>query len=201
MPVALSTPRQPAIGPLNLVALSGNVRTPSRTAALVSSIGKAIINHVQVSHLDLTMAVLGPTVLAALTRDALSAEGLAIVRQVEAADILIVGSPIYRASYTGALKHLFDLVDYRALTGAVGVIAATGGTALHALATEHQFRPLLGFFGIISVPTTVYALETDFEDTALTNARVHDRIEQAATEAAGLAPLALRRHDARLAAA
>lgn len=201
MPVALSNHCQPATGLLNLVALSGNVRTPSRTAALVSAIGKAIVNHLQVSQLDLTMAALGPTILGALTRDALSAEGLAIVRHVETADILIVGSPIYRASYSGALKHLFDLVDYRGLTGAVGVIAATGGTALHALATEHQFRPLLGFFGIISVPTTVYALETDFEGAVLTNARVHDRIEQAAVETAVLAPLALRRREARRAAA
>jgi FMN reductase len=147
------------------------------------------------------MAALGPAILGALTREALPAEGLAVIQQIETADILVVGSPIYRASYSGALKHLFDMVDYRALTGAVGVIAATGGSAFHALATEHQFRPLLGFFGIISVPTTIYALETDFAGSVLTSAQIQQRIEQAATETASLAPLAARRHSIRQVAA
>jgi FMN reductase len=140
----------------------------TRTAALVSALGTAIANRVHVSRFDLSVATLAQLILGTLTRDALSAEGLAVVEQIETADILVVGSPIYRASYTGALKHLFDIVHYRALTGAVGVIAATGGSTFHALATEHQFRPLPGFFGIISVPTTIYTLETDFEGTVLT---------------------------------
>ncbi len=131
--------------------------------------------------------------MGALTRDQLSTAGGALIDTVERADVLVIGSPIYRASYTGALKHLCDLLDYRALTGAVGVIAATGGTALHGLAAEHQFRPLLGFFGIVSAPTTVFALETDFVGTELINASIAERIERAADEAAALSRSGLRR--------
>ncbi|MGO8048504.1 NADPH-dependent FMN reductase, partial [Rhizobium johnstonii] len=53
-----------------------------------------------------------PILFQALRSDQLDAEGRAILDAVEAADVLVVGSPFYRASYTGALKHLFDLVDY-----------------------------------------------------------------------------------------
>jgi FMN reductase len=187
--------------PLNLVAVSGNVRAPSRTAALVRAMAESTANHIRVSQTFLSMTDVASSVMSALTRDRLAPDGLACIRQIEDADILILGSPIYRASYTGAVKHLFDLVDYRALAGAVGVIGATGGVAFHALATEHQFRPLLGFFGIIGVPTTVFALETDFDGTTLTSARVRDRIEQAAVEVAAFAPLAARRQSARLEAA
>jgi FMN reductase len=34
---------------------------------------------------------------------------------VEAADALIVGTPVYRASFTGLFKHFFDFVEQTAL--------------------------------------------------------------------------------------
>lgn len=98
-----------------------------------------------------------------LTRDSLDAAGEAIVRRVETADLLVVGTPVYRGSYTGALKHLFDLVDRRALAGKTVILAATGGSRLHGLVLEHQLRPLFGFFGAFTCPTTVYGAPKDFD--------------------------------------
>ena len=70
-------------------------------------------------------------------------EGKALIRALEAADLIVVGTPVYRASYTGALKHVFDLLHKDSLAGKPAVLAATGGSALHGLVTEHQLRPLL----------------------------------------------------------
>ena len=139
--------------------------------------------------------------MSALTREDAGPEAEELIRRIETADVLILGSPIYRASYTGALKHLFDLVHYQALVGAVAVIAATGGTPLHGLAVEHQFRPLLSYFGIVAVPTTIYALETDFTGFELTNNAIRDRVARAADEVALLARSGLRHHRATAAAA
>ncbi len=62
---------------------------------------------------------------------------------VEAADALIVGTPVYRASFTGLFKHFFDFVEQTALVGYVPVLlAASGGSDRHALVLEHQLRPL-----------------------------------------------------------
>ncbi len=177
----------------SLVAISGNVRVPSRTAALVRAITAALEVRLGVTGTVIGLPDAAPDLLGALTRDRLNEAGRALIETVERADVLVIGSPIYRASYTGALKHLCDLLDYRALQGAAGVIAATGGTPLHGLATEHQFRPLLGFFGIISVPTTIYALETDFAGTDLINPAITERIARAADEATALAQSGLRR--------
>ncbi|MEK1925922.1 MAG: NAD(P)H-dependent oxidoreductase, partial [Rhizobium giardinii] len=126
----------------------------------------------------------------ALRADQLDAEGRAIIDAVEAADVLVVGSPVYRASYTGALKHLFDLVDYRALTGKRVILVATGGTPLHGLMTEHQLRPLFGFFNALSLPTAVYATEADFTDYYISNTAVHERINRAVSELAQVRPTA-----------
>jgi len=130
-----------------------------------------------------------PILFKALRSDQLDAEGRAIIDAVEAADVLVVGSPVYRASYTGALKHLFDLVDYRALTGKRVILAATGGTPLHGLMTEHQLRPLFGFFNALTLPTSIYATETDFTDYEIASPVVQERIERAVSELAQVLPL------------
>jgi FMN reductase len=82
------------------------------------------------------------------------------------ADVLVIASPIYKASYTGLLKHFLDLLDPKVLAGKVAVLAANGGSAHHGLVIEHQLRPLAGFFGLWTVPTSIYALDSDFKKSA-----------------------------------
>jgi FMN reductase len=125
-----------------------------------------------------------------LSRDALDSSGEAIVRRIEAADVLVVGTPVYRGSYTGALKHLFDLVDHRALAGKRVVLAATGGSRLHGLVIEHQLRPLFGFFGALTAPTTIYGAPEDFDGAQITSAELWGRIDRAAEEAVALSAFA-----------
>lgn len=173
-----------------ILGLSGNVTRPSRTAALVGAAVDRLAEATGGQGGVLEIVDAAPHVLSALTRASLSAEGEAILRRVEAADILVVGSPVYRASYTGALKHLFDLVDFNALAGKPVVLAATGGSQLHGLVTDHQLRPLLSFFRALTLPTTLYAVETDFTDYRLTSPAIAARIERAVGEVA-----ALRSHE------
>ena len=99
------------------------------------------------------------------------------------ADILVVGTPVYRASYTGLFKHVFDLVHYDALIGTTVVLTATGGSPLHGLVMEHQLRPLFGFFRAHTVPSAVYATEVDFDQYELTSPLVRERVQRAADEA------------------
>ncbi|WP_449415267.1 FMN reductase, partial [Ochrobactrum teleogrylli] len=165
-----------------------SVKRPSRTARLVDDILAGIARgaSVEIDRIDLVDAA--PVLFRALRADQLDAAGRAIIDAVEAADVLVVGSPVYRASYTGALKHLFDLVDFRALQGRRVVLAATGGSPLHGLMLEHQFRPLFGFFGAVTIPTTVYAVEADFTEYILSNPAVEARIERAVSELFDLSP-------------
>lgn len=174
---------------MNIIGLSGNVKRPSRTASLVEAIVTAVGSRFAVEGQTIELVDAAPILFKALRSDQLDAEGRAIIDAVEAADVLVVGSPVYRASYTGALKHLFDLVDYRALTGKRIILAATGGTPLHGLMTEHQLRPLFGFFNALSLPTAIYATEVDFTEYGITNPAVHERIERAVSELAQVLPV------------
>ncbi len=178
-----------------VLGISGAVRRPSRTTSLIDVITDGIETHfgADVSRLDLVEAA--PILFRALRADQLDADGRAIIERVEAADVLVVGSPVYRASYTGALKHLFDLVDYRALSGKSVILAATGGTPLHGLMIEHQLRPLFGFFGALTLPTSVYALGSDFTEYTLVNPVIHQRIGRAIEELRTFSPSARQSSD------
>ncbi|MBL0375503.1 FMN reductase [Rhizobium sp. KVB221] len=173
---------------VRIVGISGNVKAPSRTSSLVRSILGSIeaTLGIKTRHIDLVYAA--PVLFKALRADQLDDEGKEIVSAVEAADILVVGSPVYRASYTGALKHLFDLVHFESLVGKPVILAATGGSPLHGLVTEHQLRPLFGFFKALTLPTAIYALESDFDAYAVKNPEIAKRIEAAVRELDAIVP-------------
>jgi len=170
---------------LSIVGISGNVTKPSRTAVLVAELAEAVARRTG-GRADLIELVdAAPHVFSALTADRLEGEARRIVQAIERADIIVAGTPVYRAAYTGALKHLLDLIQQNALIGTPVVLAATGGTPMHALVTEHHLRPLFAFFKAMSVPTTVFAIESDFADYRIINPSIIDRIHRAADEAVG----------------
>ncbi|PWR25378.1 NAD(P)H-dependent oxidoreductase [Zavarzinia aquatilis] len=172
--------------PFSLVSVNGSPRQPSRTGHLVRAIADAVSVRIPVIHEAIDLGAVSGPLLAAPGRADLPPEGEALVRRIETADILVLGTPVYRGSYTGLFKHLFDLVAHDALAGKIAVLSATGGSPLHGLVTEHQLRPLLGFFGAYTVPTTIFATETDFTDLQLSNPAISARIDRAASEAARL---------------
>ena len=64
---------------------------------------------------------------------------------------------MYRGTYTGILKNIFDLIPNDAMTGKPVGLVATGGSDHHYLALEHELKPLLGFFMSLVLPGVVYA--------------------------------------------
>lgn len=100
-----------------------------------------------------------------------------VIEKIKEADALIVGSPIYRGSYSGALKNVFDLIPNDALKGKVVGLIATGGTYHHFLAIEHQLKPLLGFFRAHIVPGSVYAHNHHYSDKTLVDSDVLQRLQ------------------------
>jgi FMN reductase len=169
--------------PIRIVGVSGSTRRPSRTTALVEAVAREAARRRALDFRLVDLAEIGPG-LGAFSRPDLPPEGEAALKAIEGADALIVGSPIYKGSYTGLFKHLFDFVDPLALAGRPVVLTATGGGRRHALAVEHQLRPLFGFFSALALPTSVYASDEDFRDGALADPVTLERVRQAATELA-----------------
>ena len=109
----------------------------------------------------------------------------AALERVLAADLLVVATPIYRATYSGLLKVFFDLLPTAALSGKAAIPIATGGSPGHQLALDHGLRPLLASVGALVVATGVYASSDQFADGAPDRA-VIERLERAVVEGIAL---------------
>ena len=79
--------------------------------------------------------------LAALPAEPLLGRGTdpEVTRALEAATrarIIVAGTPVYRATYSGLLKLFFDLLPQDCLIGKVGVPIVTGHGAAHSLSVS-----------------------------------------------------------------
>lgn len=141
-----------------IVGISGSASPLSRTRTIVeATIARIAEETGGTAHL-INIADLVPHLGIAVRGDAAAPVEDAL-RRIESADLLIVGSPVYKGSYTGLLKHLIDLVEYTALAGVPVGLIATGGSDRHALVVEHQLRPLFAFFTARTLATGLFILD------------------------------------------
>ncbi len=175
-----------------VVIFSGNIRRPSRSRALVEVLGSEVARRVPVDLKIYDVLDAGPGFGSALARSDLPLPAARIVDEIENADALIIGTPVYKGAYTGLFKHLVDFIAPEQLAGKPVALTATGGGTRHALMVEHALRPLFGFFAALTIPTAVYASDSDFTATddgagyVVTEAGIRARIASAANELAGL---------------
>ena len=90
-----------------------------------------------------------------------------VVELVAAADAVLLASPVYRGTYTGALKNLLDLLPVEALRDKPVGIVAMGYTLHHYLGVEHPLRAVLTWFGALTVPNAVYLTSKDFGEAGV----------------------------------
>ena len=69
------------------------------------------------------------------------------IAEVERADGIVVGTPVYKASFSGVLKLFLDALPRLVLRGKPVQPLATAGTMAHVLAVEYALRPVLVALG------------------------------------------------------
>ncbi len=63
------------------------------------------------------------------------------------ADGVVIGTPVYKAAYSGLLKTLLDVLPQYALRDKAVLPLATGGSTAHVLAVDYALRPVLSSMG------------------------------------------------------
>ncbi len=167
----------------NIVGFSGNTQRPSRTRTLVETVIERIAARHSAAEIESEVFDLSdtmPDLAQATGTGKLPAKLDVLIERMGSADALVVGSPVYKGSYTGLFKHFFDLVDPLRLAGLPVVLTATGGGDRHALMVEHQMRPLFGFFSAHTIATSIYASDSDFVEGRVRSDALLKRIDAAA---------------------
>ena len=170
-----------------LAVVSAGLSNPSSTRLLADRLTAATVAALKKRGEDTTVEVvelrthardLADNLLTGFPSQALGTA----VETVTGSDGLITVTPIFSASYSGLFKTFFDVLPPESLVGKPTLIAATAGTARHALALEHAMRPLFAYLRAVVVPTAVFAATEDWANgTAL-----DERIARAAGELADL---------------
>lgn len=157
---------------LRIVAVSGGLQRPSKSAALAEHLLDLIADEIPCQQCLIEIGEIAPQLAGAVLRSHLPTAVQQTLAAVEQADVLVVATPVFRGAYTGLFKHFFDFIDQSALIDKPVLLAATGGSERHALVIDHQLRPLFSFFQARTLPLGVYATDKDFvnyrlEDDAL----------------------------------
>src|ERR1700761_2589567 len=112
-------------------------RTAQRVAALAGQRGNAA--HTRV----IDLRELATDITTALTSQLVTPRLQLAVDALGAADGIIAAAPVYKAGASGLFTSFFHVLDNDLLIGKPVVLAATAGTARHALGPDDHLRPLL----------------------------------------------------------
>jgi FMN reductase len=166
----------------NLVVVSAGTSDPSstrlladRTAQRVTALADQRGATTRTRVIDLRE--LATDITTALTSQLVTPKLQQAIDALGAADGLIVAAPVYKAGPSGLFTSFFHVLDNDLLIGKPTVLAATAGTARHALVVDDQMRALFAYLRTLPVPTSLFAAPEDWGDKALAK-----RIDRAAFE-------------------
>src|SRR5689334_20134500 len=166
----------------NLVVVSAGTSDPSstklladRTAQRVTALAERRGATVRTQVIDLRE--LATDITTALTSQLVTPKLTQAVDALGAADGIIAAAPVYKAGPSGLFTSFFHVLDNDLLIGKPVVLAATAGTARHALVVDDQMRTLFAYLRTLPVPTSLFAAPEDWADPAL-----NKRVDRAAFE-------------------
>ena len=170
--------------PLRLVVINAGISDPSstklladRAAARVRVAAHARGREVSTTVIDLRELL--PELPAAFASQHFGEGFKKAIATLVDADGIIAAAPVYKAGASGLFTSFFQLLDHDLLIGKPVILAATAGTARHALVVDQEMRSLFAYLRTLTVPTSLFAATEDWQDKALAG-----RIDRAALELA-----------------
>jgi FMN reductase len=146
-------------------------RTAERAAALAARHGHTVTVSV------IELREIAADISAALTSPLVTPKLQQAITVLGEADGIIAAAPVYKAGPSGLFTSFFDVLDNDLLIAKPVVLAATAGTARHALAADEAMRPMFAYLRTMTTPTSLFAAPEDWSDPALAT-----RIDRAAVE-------------------
>ncbi|WP_022882870.1 CE1759 family FMN reductase [Gryllotalpicola ginsengisoli] len=165
-----------------LVVVNAGISDPSSTKLLADRVAQRVGavagehgHRVAVTVLDLRELL--PEMSQAVSSQLFGPKFTAAIEALRQADGIVASAPVYKAGPSGLFDTFFQVLDNDLLIGKPVVLAATAGTARHALVVDEQMRSMFAFLRTLVVPTSLFASTEDWQDRSLGS-----RIDRAALE-------------------
>jgi FMN reductase len=146
-------------------------RAAERVTALAASRGRVVTTRV------VELREIAADISAALVSQLITPKVQQAIMALSDADGIIASTPVYKAGPSGLFTAFFDILDDELLIAKPVILAATAGTARHALVADGQLRPMFAYLRSLTVPTSLFAAPDDWSDPALGM-----RVDRAAVE-------------------
>lgn len=149
---------------VSVVVVVGNPKRGSRTLTAATLLAGAVAGLLPASTTTVVdLAEIGAGLLAPWS---LSSEAATAVSAVRAADVLVLATPTYKASFTGLLKLLLDTLPAGSLSHTLVLPLTVSAGPAHRYLADLQLRPVLGELGaVLPVPSFLLA-ESDLPELA-----------------------------------
>jgi NAD(P)H-dependent FMN reductase len=164
---------------VKLVAVVGSAVPSGKTRAAIEITARAAAECDPACEADIIdLARERVSILDGRALDKYEDQTASVISRISQGNVFVLGSPIYRGSYTGAFKNLLDLVPLEALEGKVVGVVATAASADHYLAIDYQFRGLLAWFNAYLLPGSVYLANSAYTAGKVTSEQALTQLDQ-----------------------
>ena len=102
-------------------------------------------------------------------------------RLLTEADVWLVGTPIYNSFFSGAIKNIFEYVNYKLTAGKVAGMTILAAGDIGFIDVQTLLTQLLSYFRVIANPKAVYMTVNDIQDQAPTE-QAAERLREMADE-------------------
>lgn len=151
--------------PIRITTVVGNPKAGSRTLSAATALADAVAG-IWYRDGDTPCATVETVDLATISDGILipwrlSPAGTAAGESARSADILLLATPTYKASYTGLLKLFLDTLAAGSLSGTVVIPLVVSGGPAHRHLADIQLRPVLAELGAVSPSPSLLVEESE----------------------------------------
>jgi FMN reductase len=168
--------------PFTLVVVTAGTSDPSSTRMLADQLAQRVADLAarrgnQVATRVVDLRELATEISTAIVSRLVGPKLEKAIAALGDADAIVASTPVYAAGASGLFTSFFQVLDSDLLIAKPVVLAATAGTARHALVVDEQLRSLFAYLRATATPTSLFAAPEDWSDPALAR-----RIDRAARE-------------------
>jgi FMN reductase len=162
----------------DIVTIAGSPSHPSRSSAIL----ELILERFEERRLSTSAIQIRSLPAQALLWGHIEDRSIqAAIQFVEAARVVVVATPVYKAAYTGLVKTFLDVLPQQALADKLVFPIATGGSSAHLLAIDYALKPVLCALGAQHILNGLYIQDSQLQytDGLVLDSAIEQRLDKA----------------------